>query len=651
LPCPSRRGAVVAAFFLLLLARPSPGRADEQAQALPAYELQPLVITATRLPTPPDEVASSVTVITSDEIEKKQERTLPEILQDVPGLNLVQTGSPGGTASVFMRGTNANHTKVLIDGIEVSDPSSTDGSFDFSQILASDIARVEVLRGPQSGLYGSDAIGGVINIITKTGSGPPQFHASLEGGSYGTFNQTIGVAGSTARFNYTADVSHYRTTDTVVTPADLVPAGRPVNPDSYDNVTYSTKLGAVLTDTVDVGLVARYVDTSLKSTVDDFLGPEAIPSASDNRELLTRGTVHVQSFDGILDQTVGLAYTDDRRRIYDPNVATLSEGNDPAVYHGDRVKADWQGNVTLAKGEVLTLGAEHQLDQIDDTSPVSAQMNENAGYLQLQSSLGERFFDAISLRYDDYDRFGGKATYRIAPTFLVPETDTKFKATLGTGFKAPTLDQLYDSYPQFDFFANPNLKPETSIGYDLGFEQALLAKRLQFGATYFHNSIKNLIDYNDTFTSTINIGKATTYGVESFAAFKALATLTLRTDYTYTIARDDIADEPLERRPKNKASVSGIWQVIEPASVTATLLYTGPWIDVGRDGYPTGLKTTGYTLVNLTGSYDLGRGVTAFARIDNLLDRRYEDPVGFLHQGLGVFGGLRVALDAAAWGL
>lgn len=627
------------------------GQNAAAADASPPPDTLPaIVVSATRLPTPEEELGSSVTIITAEDIEKKQERTLPDILQDVPGLNLVQAGGPGSVASVFMRGTNSNHTKVLIDGIDVSDPSSADGAFDFSQILASDIERVEILRGPQSGLYGSDAIGGVIDIITKKGDGPAQFQGSIEGGSYGTFNQTAGVSGSVSRFSYAFDFSHFRSADTPVTPADLVPPGRPLNADSYDNMTYSTKLGAGLTDNFDVGLVIRYVETQLQSTSDDYLGPETIPTDSDNRELFTRATAHLVLFDGVLDQTAGVGYTDYRRRIFDPNAYDESFGNDPTFYRGDRVKLDWQGNIRVTTGQVLTLGAEHQLDEIDDSSPVQAQMTNDAGFAQLQSSFGDRFFDTISLRYDDNDRFGGKATYRIAPAVLVPETDTKFKGSLGTGFKAPTLDQLFDSYPQYDFYANPNLKPETSLGYDLGVEQAFLAKRVQFGATYFHNDIRNLIDYNDTFTSVVNIGRATTYGAENFVSYKPWDKLTLRADYTYTIAEDDILHEELLRRPKDKASLNGTWQVTEAAALTATILYVGPWIDDNRDDTASGLTANGYTLVNLAGSYDLGHGVTAFARINNLLDRQYQDPIGFQHQGLGVFGGLRVALDAAAWG-
>jgi vitamin B12 transporter len=635
------RSRALAAFCLLAAAGVSPAAADDlPAQPIP---LPPLVVSATLLPTPQDQLGSSVTVITDADIERMQARTLPEVLQDVPGLNVVETGGPGGQTSVFMRGTNSNHTKVLVDGIDVSDPSSPNAAFDFSQFLASDIARVEVLRGPQSGLYGSDAIGGVIDIITKKGSGPLQFHASVEGGSFATFNQTAGASGSQGGFNYVFDFAHFHSGDTPVTPSDLVPPGRFAHGDWNDTKSYSTRLGVDVTDNFDLGLVAHLVTTDLHSTSDDFLGPETLPSDSDNVELFTRATAHLVLFDGAFDETAGIGYTDYRRRFFDPNAA----GAVPSFYRGDRLKLDWHGDIKLAPGETLTLGAEHQLDQLYDSGPLFAEMSNNAGFVQLQSGIAERYFNVVSVRYDDNSRFGAKPTFRDAPAILIPETGTKLKGSVGTGFKAPSLDELFDNYPQFNFFANPNLRPETSLGYDLGFEQSLFKKSLQFGATYFHNDIRNLIDTNATFTSYANIGRATTYGAESFLAYRPLDQLSFRADYTYTFAEDDILHQELLRRPKHKASLTGTWQVTEAAALSATALYTGAWVDVNRAGTQSGLVAGGYTLVNLTGSYALGHGFTAFARVNNLLDRHYQNPIGFEQPSLGVFAGLRYQFNTA----
>src|SRR5450432_3411711 len=435
-----------------------------------------IVVTATRVPTPEEQIASSITVVSADDIAARQLRSLPDVLKQVPGLNVVQTGGPGGQASVFMRGTNSNHTKVLVDGIDISDPSNPGGAFDFGQFLTQDIQKVEILRGPQSGLYGSDAIGGVINIITKSGSGPAQFNAGVEAGSFDTFNQTGGVSGSLDKFHYAANVAHFHSGETPVTPLDLLAPGEKRIDDYYDNLTASTKLGFDVTDNFDLGLVARYTDTHLRLTgenEDNFPAdfPDSAQSANNTLQTYARATAHLLSFTGELEQTLGLAYSNVKSSDFDPEF-----GRSDAF--GERVKFDWQGNIKLAVDQKLVLGAEHQRDEI--TAPISAGTTIDSGYSELQSGFGDRLFDSVSVRYDENDRFGGKVTYRFAPAYLVKETGTKLKASVGTAFKAPTLNQLFQSFPDFGFFANPNLKPESSLGWDVGFEQALASNALHF---------------------------------------------------------------------------------------------------------------------------------------------------------------------------
>src|SRR6202158_3774859 len=206
-----------------------------------ASKQQAIVVSPTATETPIDQIASSVTVITAKDMERDQRRTAPDALATVPGLNVVQSGGPGGLTSVFMRGTNSNHTKVLIDGIDVSDPSNPNRSFDLGQLLTADIQQIEVLRGPQSGLYGADALGGVISIITKKGEGPPRATGTIEGGSFGTFNQTAALSGSQDRINYAFNVAHLRATDVPVTPLELLPPGQRAIGNSYDNMTYRSE--------------------------------------------------------------------------------------------------------------------------------------------------------------------------------------------------------------------------------------------------------------------------------------------------------------------------------------------------------------------------------------------------------------------------
>jgi vitamin B12 transporter len=255
-------------------------------------------------------------------------------------------------------------------------------------------------------------------------------------------------------------------------------------------------------------------------------------------------------------------------------------------------------------------------------------------------------FVAASGRYDDNDRFGGKATWRIAPAYLIPNIGTKLKASYGTGFKAPSLTQLFVSFPAFNFFANPNLEPEESEGYDFGFEQPLAGDRVRFGATYFHNDITNLINANATFTSLENVGQATTEGVETFVSVAVTDRFKVRGDYTYTDAVDDATGLELLRRPKHRASLTASWLPTDRLSLSATLLYVGSQVDGNRSFSIQRLDTDPYFVANLAADYDLGKGVTLFARIDNLFDKRYENPTGFQRPGFGVFAGMRVSFDA-----
>lgn len=595
------------------------------------------MVTATRIPTPELQIASSISVVTADDIAARQVQSLPDLLAPVPGLNVVQSGGPGGQTSVFMRGTNSNHTKVLVDGIDVSDPSSPAGTFDFGQFLTQDIEKVEILRGPQSGLYGSDAIGGVINVITKSGSGPAQFNAGAEGGSFGTFNQAGGVSGSAGRFHYAANVAHLHSGATPVTPLDLLAPGERRIDDYNDNLTGSTKLGFDVTDHFDLGLVARYSDTHLRLTGENYNDfpmdfPDSAQSENDTRQYYARATGHLRSFGGGLEQTLGVAYSSIKSFETSPE-------NPESDFFGQRVKIDWQGNIKLAADERLVLGAEHERDEM--TVPLSASTSINSGYAELQSAFADALFNTLSVRYDDNDRFGGKLTYRVAPAYVIQETGTKFKASVGTGFKAPTLSQMFQNFPAFFFFANPNLKPESSLGYDLGFEQPLQNGAVRFGATYFRNNIKDLIADNADFSSLVNVGRAVTDGVESFVSYRPTQDLALSLDYTFTEATDEVLHQELLRRPKHKASLNAEWHATKSLSLNATVLSVSSWIDGNRDFSIQRLNAPAYTTANLAASYDLNAHLTVYGRVNNLFDRHYENPVGFLQPSLGAFAGIK----------
>lgn len=649
-----------AAVALTLLAQAA--SAQDNAVVLP-----PIVVSATTVPTPASELGSSVTVVTGDDLQREQLRTVPDVLKKVPGLDIVQTGGPGGQTSVFMRGTNANHVKVLIDGIDVGNPSITNGAFDFGHLLTSDIEKIEVLRGPQSGLYGSDAIGGVIAITTKKGEGPPRVTATAEAGSFGTFNQTASLRGSQANFSYAFNVAHFRSTDVPVTPLHLLAPGEKRNNDNYDNWTYSAKLGADLSDNLAVNFVARYTDAKLGFTGEDFRlfpldFPEALQSTQRNHNFYSRGEAVWSLFDDRFKNYFGVNYTNQWDWTLNPNPDFFFASplvSPPITNLGERIKFDWRGEARLIPGQTVVLGLEHQSESLrtDSTGTVdpffnftqtttTAKTSNKAGYVELQSEFAKRFFLVSNVRYDDNQSFGPHTTWRLAPAFIVPGTNTKLKGSYGTGFKAPTLTQLYVNNPSFNAVANPNLRPETSKGYDFGFEQPLFHDRVNFGVTYFHNDIKNLINnvFNlSSFSFTyVNVGAATTYGTETFASIAVTDQLKLRADYTTIVTRDETTGLGLRNRPGHKESLSAIWSPNQQFTLSTTLLYVGRAVEFNRDGTIPRVDSDAYTLVNIAGNYKVDDRVTVFGRIDNLLNRHYESPVGFDQQGFGAYGGIRV---------
>jgi len=598
----------------------------------------PTVVSPTGIVTPTNQVASSVTAITAQDIATQHYRTMPDVLNTAPGLNVVQTGGPGGQTSVFLRGTNSNHVKVLVDGIDVSDPSTPNASFDFAHFLTSDVQQVEVLRGPQSGLYGSDAIGGVISIITQKGEGPARWTATDEAGSFGTFNQGVGVSGSQDNLNYAFSVTHFHADDVPVTPLQILPPGQQAIGNNYDNMTYSAKTGLDLNDALTWNSVLRYTEATLLFTADGNVNP-GFPDPQQSRhtvhEFYGREEAVWSLFDGRVKNYFGVNYTGNWTSDMAPTDQTST------ITTGNRIKYDWRAVTEIAPGNNFIVGAEQQTETFNTTG-ISAQNGNKAGYLELQASYAKRLFLTANVREDDNDTWGDHMTYRIAPAVILPVTDTTIKASYGTGFKAPSLSDLFQSFPEFGFFANPNLKPEQSRGADIGFEQPLFNDRIRFGSTYFKNNITDLINSNATGTTLINIDNAITEGTESFITASIIDRVRVRVDYTVTRAVDAATGLQLERRPKDKFSITATYNPIDPLTLSATMLRVSNWEDIDREAF-TPLVQPGYTVVNLRADYKINDQLKVFGRIDNAANIHYENPNGFLATGLGVFAGVRFA--------
>jgi vitamin B12 transporter len=627
---------------------PSKPKTVPQQAAAPAVaapvQVDPSAVTVapTGSSEPVEKIASSVTVITATEIEAQQRRTAPDLLRSVPGVNVVQQGNSGGLTSVFIRGTNSNHVKVLIDGIDVSDPSSANRTFNFGQLTTFDIDRVEVLRGPQSGLYGADALGGAIVVYTKQGDGPLKVDALIEGGSFGTINEAVSARGSAGGFNYAFNVGHFRASDVPVTPANILLPGTQRLNSSSDNWTYSTKLGLAVTSDLTLNAAVRYVQSDYAFQGDSFdFGtltnrPDATRSTQHSERLYTRGEAVWSLFGGRMKNYFGVNFTDLSQTDISPT-AGKSFGD------GERIKYDWRSVMAFSPGLTVTAGADTQTEKLR-VPALKAEEGNSGVYAQVQAEPVRNLFLVGNVRQDDNDSFGKATTWRFAPAYLFEATGTKIKASAGTAFKAPSLSQRFQDFPDFGFFANPNLKPEESTGYDAGFEQALFGGRAQFGATYFYNDITNLIDGTfdpDTFLSSVaNIGKARTTGLEAFASADITDDLRLRGDYTYTEAKNQITGKDLLRRPRQKATISAGWKVSAPLLLTGSVTYLGESFDVDRVTFDT-IRQPGFTLVNVAADYKLNDNMSLFGRIDNVFDRRYQSPNGFEGTGIGAYAGVR----------
>lgn len=620
--------------FATLLANPPAVLADGE----PETKLEKMVVTATRTETELREVGSSITVITAEEIESRQIVSVADVLRGVPGLDVRRTGGAGQQTSVFIRGANSDQTLVLIDGIEMNDPSNPGGSFDFADLMADNIERIEILRGPQSTLYGSDAIGGVINILTKKGKGKPRFYLRGEGGSFDTFKAGGGVSGTLDAFSYNVSASRLETEGFSAADTRL-PGNR--ERDGYENTTVAARLGFKPLERLDFDWALRYqkgeidLDTGFNPVT--FLASDDPNAFSDNEALFTRFQTQVGLFDGLWEQTLGVAFTDDDRETIDKpdSVNPFSLGR--SSFEGKKLKADWQHVLHLHETNIVTVGAETEEAWMRTDTTSRKSTNTTGVYLQDQIRLLDRFFTTAGVRVDDFNRIGSRVTWRVSQAINIDETGTRLKGSYGTGFKTPSLFELFDP-----FSGNPDLRPEKSRGWDVGFEQSLWNDRLLLGATYFHNVFVDLIGFEfdpaDFTFRTQNVGEAVTEGVESFIELNPIEGLTLRGGYTYNRSRDDDTKERLLRRPTHKGSFDANYRFLNGADVNLHVLMVGD-----QEDFPD--ESAGYVRVDLTAGYQVNKYLNLFGRVDNLFDKKYQEVLGFGASRIAGYAGVKLSFE------
>ena len=615
-------------------------------------QLPETIVTATRIETPSAQIASSVTVITGEDLEARQQRTLVDALSSVPGLRVVQSGGLGKQTSVFSRGSNSNHTLIIVDGIEVSDTSTSNGAFNFAHLLTSDIERIEIVRGPQSTLFGSDAIGAVINITTKLGRGPAAYRARVEAGAFDTLNGVAQMSGSTGDLRYAFGTSYTDSDGESISAPRIrsLQAGAIEEDDGYTHKSFSMRLNYDASDSVAFGLALHHVRT--RSETDQ---PIEDPDAYERtRQWFGRAETTLRWFDGLFESTLAATYTrHDRDSFNVPGIANTLQRSDDL---GEKSKLEIQNNAYFVDGHIMTLGLETELDSIRDVQfsnfsgftiqgRTVADARTNAVYAQDQFTLGENVFGTVGVRYDDHDTLGDKFTFRVAPVWLLPDRGLRLKGAIGTGFRAPALFQLFGNTRSSNggrFTGDPNLRAEESAGWEVGLEQALGADVL-VGTTYFDQEIKNLLEtrFTGNDSTVINLARADIYGFESFVSARLMPTVTVRLDHTYTRAENKATGNDLRRRQKHKANLDLRYQATPQLAVNGDVTFVGSGKDIS--GNPNAatqeIHKGSHTLLNISANYVVNERLTVFGRIMNLLDRRYETADGFAGTSRGAFVG------------
>jgi vitamin B12 transporter len=613
-----------------LLAAPFLSRAQDAASsALPTAETDGIVVSATRIETPEEESPASIDAIRSDDFEIKQTHRVADSLREVRGISVVQSGPPGSLTSVFTRGLRSEHTQILLDGIPVN--QGLQGAFNFADLTTDNIDRIEIVRGPQSTLYGPRALAGVIQIFTKRGNGDPTGEFSLEGGSNSTVRGTLTSSGSAKQFDYSVGLSGL-TTDNE----------RPNN--QYRLWSGIANLGWSPNEQLRLSTLVTYslADLGLPNTIYD-------PRPRDNfltERWLVAPHIDYKPVEWWHHRLI-FSY-DEERQVNDPNDDGFV-GPTRALF--TRATVDYQNDVKPASWLTLTSGFFYShmdagqerpfVSQLFGPQPtfISDETEETSVFLQASVTPFKGFNLVAGGRYDHFDQFGDVWTYRFAGSYLIAKTDTHLHASVATGFSPPSSqDKIFGN--------NFALEPEENLGWDLGLEQRFCEGRVAIGLTYFHNDLSNVIGFNGLF-ETLNLGAARTQGLEAELRVTPMKELTILATYTYLDAENtsaaDITQLPgarLPRRPRNEAYVSAsyLWckklrTTIEAKFVNAReeLNFGGPNFDIED-----------YTFVNFAAEYEINSGISVFARLNNMTDEQYSEVFGFPSLGRTAYGGFKV---------
>ncbi len=613
-PSPFRR------FFLLLGATAALGRLaaqDTSAVVLPDY-----VLTATRTPVALTTSGTAVDTISAADLNRMQLTSLASALGGVPGAPAFQSGASGGVTSLFLRGTNSNQTLFLVDGIRFNDPN-TDYAVALGGMCVSGCDNLEVSHGPQSTLYGGEAVGGVVALQSQRGAGAPSGAIAVEAGSFGTFQGSARAQGSEngTAYNFSLVGGH---TDN----------DRPNN--EFDSYTYALRLDHAFNQRVAIGATYRGFVGRYGSPGDRFTN-DLNNTEKENNQLATVFADFTPN--AKFSSRVVLGGQDRRYESINPNAAGTTVST--TLVKNRRGVLDWQNTIQAGPQNRIVAGLTAEANHTRNTG--FGNINESqqllAFFVQDEWSPVERVYLTAGLRNDDFDTFGHATTGRATAAWLSADSRWKLRASYGTAFRAPGF---LDLYGQSAFYVgNPNLKPEKAKGWDAGVDYFLADKKGVLSATWFDTRLTNLIvfDFGVSPGTTANVERAETKGLEVSGKFSLKGLADVRLAYTYLEADNLTQHNRLLRRPRNSGSLD-VWRDFGHGfSAGAGVAFVSDRMDVDAATFAT-VRGEDYTVVRVYAAWQATPRVTVKARLENALDEKYEQVNGYPQPGVGAFAGV-----------
>ncbi len=616
-----------------------------QSEALPESEeadAQTIIVTANRTQRAISQVGESVTVIGQEEIVKRQPTEVLDMLRTVPGVTFHRSGGIGTSSGVSIRGAQSDQTVVLIDGVKLNDPASPGGGFNFGPLMTGNIAGIEVVRGSQSVLYGSQAIGGVVNLITREPTQDVGVFARAEYGERDTIDLIGNLSGKFGRLSASIGGNYFKT-DGI---SAFSEARGGTEPDGFESIGVNGKLDIALSENVSIDLRGFYADS--ETDVDGFgaTGLQDTLEVSFDANFVGYAGINANFLDGRFRNRIGIAYTDIDRRSVD---FTGGGNTETFAANGQNLRYEYQGVLDAAEIAQLVFGVEREESEYLSSSfggpAAGAEVWINSLYGQLNLSPIEGLSLTGGLRYDDHETFGGNTTLALSGAYSPDGGNTVLRGSFSEGFKAPALFQLFSD------FGNPALDPEESQSWDVGITHSFLDGKAQIGATYFERDAENLITFvgcfenplppcqvaNPPFGTYDNIALASAEGWELQLALRPADDLDVAINYTNIDSRNDITGNRQRRVADETISLVADYRHKTGLALGVTVFAAG-------DSFENASNTNrldGYVVTDIRASYGISEGLEIFGRIENLFDAQYETAFLYGQPGRAVFGGLR----------